>query len=251
MGLTDKLMAAIEEQVSNELRSTTHAKPGQQRVRVKLPRTPGKKTEPPLKIVGYPVTALKWDDLGLGLVRRIGYIPTKAVQLEFKDNEWILSGARTASSVIFFIVAGAGGAFWFLRDVLSEFIHLEMRNWGEILSTLVVIIPTLVGLFVRNSTLKFKPYELEMLAYDRQTQILVLSTLTQPGGAMALKLDISKDPRMKEIEEKRLIEKLKKAHNGFIVLDGLVQYDYSRLKTWSLRAILWVVIGLMAYYLYR
>jgi len=251
MGLADKIFSILEEQVSNETQKGGAPKRGTTRVRVKLPKKPPKKVEPPLKIVGYPVTSLKWDDLGLGLNRSIGYIPTKAVQIEFKNGEWILNGARAMSSVIFFIVAGAGGAFYFLKDVLAEYLHFDIRNFSEILSTLVVLIPALVGLFIRNSTMKFKPYELELLAYDREAQVLILSTLTQPGGTLALKLELSRDPRMRELEEKRLLEKLRKAHNGFITIDGLVQYDYSKLKNWSLWALVWIVIGFLTYNFYN
>jgi len=197
----------------------------------------------PVQIVGYPIVwpPLKWDDLGLGLVRSMGFVPNRAVQLEFRNGLWTLTGAQARSSIVLFLAAGAGGIIYFLQDILSQ-----VKDWGWWASTLVFLLPILANLMVRMQSLEFQPYEIEMLGYDSHNHVLVVSTITQPGGVVALRVDLPQDERIRRAEEARIVSSLRQSHTGFTIIDGLAQPDYGRFRNWTLWALVWVLI----YYFY-
>jgi len=245
MGVPKNILTILEESLA-EAEEASDGKKGslkkdlEYRMGTKLPV----KAATEVRVVGFPVTNLKWDDIGLGMIRNMGYIPTKSVELVFRKGEWQIAGSYASSSVIFYILAGAGGLLYFLQDLVAQ-----IEDWGWIASMAFFIIPTLANLFVRNRVLKFKPYELEMLAYDNENNVMVLSTLTQPGGVVALKVNLSKDIRLHAKEQQRLIRDMKKIHPGFTTINGLAVTDVSKIKSWSLNTLLWlIVIGL--YYEY-
>jgi hypothetical protein len=81
-----------------------------------------------------------------------------------------------------------------------------------------------------------------MLGYDAENNILVISTLTQPGGVMAIRVELPSDERRRKAEEQRIIESLRRAHTGFMRIDGLALYDMSSVRKWSIWALVWGVI---------
>jgi hypothetical protein len=71
---------------------------------------------------------------------------------------------------------------------------------------------------------------------------LILSTLTQPGGLLAMRIDMPAGEKARKIEEARFMEKLNKVHRGFTRIDGQAVPDMSRLQTWSLWSLIWLVV---------
>ena len=239
MGILDEIFK-VAEKAAQEQNKIAPEPPRKRKTRSKFRRKEAMLArQKELEIRGYPLIfpPLKWDDLGLGLLKPMGFIPNKAVQLSFKEGMWTITGARVNSTMLLFILAGAGGLIYFLQDLV---LHIE--DWGGYLNMALALLIPFISLFVRNQSLQFNPYEIEMLGYDPETGILVLSTLTLPGGVIALKLDLPKDDRLKEAEEIKIIANLQNAHTGFIRLDGLANPDYSKLKHWSLWALVWVII---------
>jgi len=261
MGLLSRINEAIEEAAREQQAQAQAAKRGQAGKKESGYSQP-RRLSPPVKkpdigywgskaravqsavVVGYPVVwpGINWNDVGLGLVRTMGFVPNKAVKIEFKDRLCELTGARAHSFVIYFLAAGGFGLIYFLQDLLSY-----IENWGWFLSSAIVIVPLLVNLFVRNRTLRFMSYEIEMLAYDSENGIMILSTLTQPGGVVALKLDLPQDKKMRVIEEKRILTDLRKVYSGLSNIDGLATIDNDRFK----QTIVWWLVWLMLFGLAR
>ena len=178
-------------------------------------------------VVGYPVVwpSIDWNEVGLGLVRILGYVPNKAVKLEFKEGMLHLTGARANSFVVYFLAASGFGLIYFMQDLLTY-----VKDWGSILSGLIVVVPILINVFIRTQTIKFKPYEIEMLGYDSVNSTLVLSIMTEPGGAVAIKLDLPMDRELRKLEEKRILTSLRTAYAGLTFIDGLAVPDRNRFR---------------------
>lgn len=249
MTITEKIIQAMEEAARESHRGKTQPRTGLARSRTKL--YPGKRrvikksvtTE--FELVGYAVAwpPIKWDDLGLGLIRNMGFIHNRPVKLSFNKGEWSLSGPAANSTVLWFLAAGGGGLVYFLKDLLAQ-----INNWGPILQGLIPVLIPLLSLFFRKRTLKFKPYEIEMLAYDTESHILILSTLTQPGGVVALRPELPQDEKRMKDEELRMMQNLRKLHKGFFKIDGLAKPDMSVIKSWSLWTLVWLIIAYLYYH---
>jgi len=193
--------------------------------------------EKSIEIVGQPIfTALNWDDLGLGMVRSFGFVPNRPVHLKVNSKKWAITGARTNNTIIPWLITGAGGATFFLQDLLNL-----VQDWGSIVSTVLVLAPVLLSMLIRIKTIEFFPYELEFFGYDSKTQILIISTLTQPGGLVAMKIDLPTEPNARKIAEDRLVGSLAKMHPAFMRIDGQIKSDYSY---WRQR-IGWILVGLV------
>lgn len=200
-----------------------------------------KSGEPEFDIVGYPVYNVKWDELGIGPAPMMGYLPGRAVHIQVKGGKWRITGPRTSSSILLFIALGAGGAIYFLEDVIRQ-----IKNWGEIVGGLIILIPTLINLAVRVRTLELYPFELDLVGYDKESGLLVLSTVTEPGGLVALKVEYSSNEDMRKYEEEKLIADLKRSHTGFMLLESYSsQGDNTRVKQWSLWTLVWGLIFLV------
>jgi len=245
MGILDKINEALEEAARGEQQKPVN--PGPKPVNSSygsgygsLPNQPrakrkktgsvwgAKKSDPAsVVVVGYPVVwpSIDWNEVGLGLVRILGYVPHKAVRLEFKDGLLHLTGARANSFVVYFLAAGGFGLIYFMQDLLAY-----VKDWGSILSSLIVVVPILLNLFIRTQTIKFKPYEIEMLGYDSQNSTLVLSIMTEPGGAVAIRLDLPQDRDLRKAEEKRILTSLRIAYAGLTFIDGLAVPDRNRFR---------------------
>ena len=193
------------------------------------------------ELVGHPLMVpLKWDDLGLGMVRSFGFIGNKVVHIRMTHDKWTISGARVTNSIVYYLLSG-GGLLYFLQDLL-RFTNLDIIG-----TVAIIIIPVLLNLAVRVKSFEFYPFEVEFFGYDSQSHVLILSTLTQPGGVVALKIEIPGDKRARQIEQAKLIESLQKSHAGFIRIDGLVKQDYSAFKSNIGQALMWGVIILLGY----
>ncbi len=242
MRASDSIKAALERAFEDQEPKQKTARDRKRKSAFGKPPDPKTKPTEKIEIVGYPIIGpLKWDDLGLGMIRSMGFLPTKAVKIEITKDRWILHGARVNYPVIIFIVAGAGGLIPFMRDLLD----LTNADWGAISkvgSSLLVILPILINLIVRSSKLEFFPFEIEFFGYDAQSHLLILSTLTQPGGLVAMRLDLPSNPKNRKVEEERLIKLMAKAHTGFSRIDGMAQQDYSGLKHWSLWTLVWLLV---------
>ncbi len=242
MGLMDEILDSLE-QASQENQKggpKQPVRPVRPVKRLHRGKWAAKKTETAhFKIAGHPIVwpPLNWDDLGLGLVRSLGFVPNKAVRLEFEGGRWSLTGARANSSVVFFIAAGGFGLVYFLQDLISQ-----IENWGPIASSAIFIIPMLANLLVRTRTIQFEPYEIETLGYDPENNTIVLSTFAQVGGRVALRIDMPHDKKLKQVEEAKLLRELSGAHNGFNLIEGLAKPDYSKFKNWTLWTLVWAVI---------
>jgi len=245
MTLSDKIASALEEMFQTDEKPSSEAGVGKQ-VKSSYRKSTRSQTSPPqdFAVSGFPIYNLKWDDLGLGLVRSMGFAPTKSVKLQFMKGKWSVTGAYAKSSVLLWIAAGAGGIVYFLRDLISQ-----IEDWSWVGTVAIAVLPMIINLFVRPRTLEFESYELEMLGYDPISKILVISTLTQPGGVLALRMDMPSDSRRKAVEEARLISTLQHAHAGFVRIDGLATFNYSRLKEWSIWGLAWVIV-IYLYYRY-
>lgn len=196
-------------------------------------------------MVGYTIgwPPINWDDLGLGLVRAMGFVHNRPVKLSFRDGVWSISGPYANSTVLWFIFAGGASIVYFLRDII-----FRNQEWGSMWGSLIPVVFSLLGLLFRKKTLEFQPYELEMLAYDSENHVLVMSTLTQPGGVIALRPELPADKDKMKAAEVKLATDLRKVHNGFFFVDGLAKPDMSSIKSWSLWALVSLIIG---YYSYR
>lgn len=240
MAFADDIVEALEEAFRNG-RSEGSRSAEQRAARTGRGKRPRRKGQEGFELAGYPTYApLKWDDLGLGMVRSMGFMPNRAVQLKITPQKWMLVGARANSSVLLWLAAGAGGLIYLLQDLLYE-----IENWGWIASTAIVVLPTLLNILVPVRPLEFLPFELEFLGYDSENQILVLSTLTQPGGRVAMRLDLPSNEKIRKVEEARLIERLKKAHTGFTLINGMAKPDIPKIKM----TIVWVFVWLLLFYL--
>lgn len=196
-----------------------------------------------IEVSGQPIMSpIHWDDLGLGLVRFIGFLPGRNVTLKINKDKWELSGALADNSVVAFIVGGAGGLVYFLQDIISR-----IDDWGAYINIAVVLIPTIMSMVVRVKKIEFYPFEVEFFGYDPATQILVISTLTQPGGLLPLKLNLPSNPRTRKIVETELMTQFREAHGGFMKIDGQVRFNSSTIKTWSWQALIWAIIIVLAY----
>jgi hypothetical protein len=242
MTLSDKISSALEDLFKDEEKGASSSQPAKKPKSSYSKRTRSGPED--FTISGFPVYNLNWDDLGLGLVRSMGFAPTKSVQIKYHKGKWSVTGAYAKSSVLIWIAAGAGGIIYFLRDLISQ-----VEDWSWLGTLAIAILPMIINLFIRPKTLEFEPYELEMLGYDPDSKILVLSTLTQPGGVLALRMDMPSDKRRRAIEETRLMNTLQQAHAGFTRLDGLATYNYSRLREWSVWGLAWVIV-IYLYYRY-
>ncbi len=257
MGLLDRINQALEEAAlkEQELRKVTDVGtgpgkgyPGKSTTfgdEKKLTWGPKKPRAQSFELVGYPLVwpPLDWDGLGLGSVRAMKFLPNKAVKIGFINGEWILTGSIVSSSILLFMAAGAGGGIYFLQDLIAE-----IEGWGNYISPIIIFLPFLANIFARKRVMKYQPYELEMLGYDSESRILVLSTITQPGGVVALRLDLPQDPLLRKAEEARIVHSLQKAHTGFTKLDGLASPDNTRFKKWTLWTLVWVVIFALVKY---
>lgn len=186
---------------------------------------------------GLPTYGIKWDEIGLGLIKPLGFLPLRAVKITVKDGKWIFTGARTSSSILIFLALGAGGTFYFLQDIVSQ-----INNWGEIIGLVIVLVPTLLNFIIRSQTLEFLPFELEFLGYDSENKTLVISTVAEPSGVVALKVELPDEARALQYEESKLVQNLQKAHTGFMRIDGMIKYDYSRIRYSSLWWLIWIVV---------
>jgi hypothetical protein len=190
------------------------------------------------EIVGTPVFNVKWDDLGIGLMPQMGFMPNRAIRIVVKDRKWTITGARTSSATLLFLVLGAGGAFYFFENMLSS-----IKNWGEIAGALVVLLPTILNMVVRIRTLELYPFELDFLGYDPSSQVLVLSTVTDPAGVLAMKVELPTNEIVLKAEEAKLIASLRRSHTGFMLVDGSAgRTEESSIKRWSLWAFVWAIL---------
>ena len=238
MGLADKIVEALEEAFQDDQPGASREgeNPAPSARRGKSERDKRRIDE--FELSGYPTYApLKWDDLGLGMVRSMGFMPNKGRQLKVTPTKWILVGALANSSVLLWIAAGAGGLIYFLQDLLYR-----IENWGWIASTALVALPTLLNIFVPVRALEFYPFEREFIGYDSENQTLILSSLTQPGGRVAMRVVLPSNEKAKKIEEARLIERLRKAHTGFTLINGMAKPDMPKIRQWSLWTFIWAVL---------
>jgi hypothetical protein len=192
------------------------------------------------ELVGHPVVApIRWDDLGLGMIRSFGFMPGRPIYLKMNKDKWSITGARANSSVVPFIVGGAGGFYYFFQDLIQRF-----HQWGDISYIIMAILPVIINSLVKTREIEFYPFELEFFGYDSKAQILILSTLTQPGGLVAMKIDMPADPHRRKIEEEKLIKNLSDMHAGFLRIDDMVKFDTNSLKTWSYQTLIWLLLTL-------
>jgi hypothetical protein len=259
MGLTDNIFQTLEESEGESgtegyamFPSPTPANPppstvAKRPVKKRITRKPGmfdkKATE--FDMVGYTIgwPPITWDELGLGLVRTMGFIHNKPVKLSFRDGTWSITGPYANSTVMWFVFAGGATLVYFLWDII-----VKSDEWGSILGSLLPVVFSILGLLFRKKTIEFKPYEIEMLAYDSENHVLVLSILTQPGGLIAIRPDLPSDTTSLKASEENLINRLREIFYGFYKIDGLAKTDYSSLKSWSLWAFATLLI---AYFSYR
>ncbi len=243
MRASDQIIRVLQEAFDTEQQEGKDTRKRRLRSKRRKPAQQVKKEEGKVEITGFPVFGpLKWDDLGLGMIRHMGFVPGRAVRIEITPEKWTIAGARANSSVLLFILAGAGGLLYFLKDLLG----MIGNDWGTFGSIALVVFPTLLNLAVRVQKLEFLAYEVEFLGYDAESRLLILSTLTQPGGVVALRLDLPSNERAAKIEEAKILGDLRRAHNGFIRIDGLAKIETSRIKQWSL----WTLVWLIVYWLY-
>jgi hypothetical protein len=196
---------------------------------------------------GHPVYNIKWDDIGLGLMKPMGYAPNRTIRIEVREGKWIITGARVSSSILLVLALGAGGAFHFLQNILSQ-----IKNWGELLGAFAVLLPTILNLVIRVRSTELFPFELDFLGYDPESHVLVISTVTEPAGVLAMRIDYSSDPKILKVEEADLMDRLRRAHTGFMLLAGDAKMDEAPpIKQWSLWTLIWLVIlGILGYFLY-
>jgi len=250
MSITDEILQAIEEGRKAQ-QTDKWGQPVQQAPREKVVK---KKTTfsksgklpgiaPEIAVKGYPVVypPVKWGDIGLSMTRQMGFVPNKAVELRYKKGKWYLTGARASSALLLFMLAGAGGLIYVLQDVISRF-----EDWGWIMQLAIGIGLPLISVLIRNKTTEFMPYEMEMLALDAESNILIVSILTHPGGSVALKLDLPDDERRKKLELSRITSGLKKAHSGFSFINGMVELDTNKWKQATLKGL----FGALLIYVY-
>jgi hypothetical protein len=75
--------------------------------------------------------------------------------------------------------------------------------------------------------------------------------VTEPGGVTAIKVDLPSNPKARKVEEARLIEALRRAHSGFMLIRGTAhQVEPSAIKEWSLWAFVWALIWLATIWFY-
>jgi hypothetical protein len=176
----------------------------------------------------------------------MGYMPNRPIHVEVTKGKWIVTGARTNSPMLLFLALGAGGLAYLLQDLIRN-----IPNWGEIVSVLIILVPPLLNLLVRVQTLELFPFDLDLVGYDRLSHILVLSTVTEPGGVVAMRVDLPFDEKERQTEETKLIDNLRRSHTGFTLFDSRAnEGEEPAIKQWSLRALIWVVIVGLAIWLY-
>ncbi|HDS31037.1 MAG TPA: hypothetical protein ENN67_08345 [Firmicutes bacterium] len=235
MSISDEIIEAL-----NQAREQEEQKPAVKKVKEK-PK-PEVKPEEKVEIVGFPIYhALKWDDLGLGGIRYMGFLPTRAVRIEAKKDKWTITGARANMPVLISIAAGAGGLLIFLQDLL-RMVEMEWGTFSRIGTIFLVLLPTLINLLTRTSKIELYPFEVEFLGYDPKSQILLLSTLSQPGGLVALRIDMPSNEKVRKFEEEKLMEKLNHIHRGFMNIEGQTIADTSKLQNWSLWTLVWLLV---------
>jgi hypothetical protein len=193
------------------------------------------------RITGYPVYNIKWDDLGISSNQQMGYIPNRSMQVEVKDGKWYITGARTNSAMMLFLALGAGGGVYFLHDLIQQFV--ARGNWSEIGGALVVLLPAILRLIVRTKTIELFPFELDFMGYDSDSDILILSTVTEPGGVVAMKVDLPSGAKAKEMEKQHIISNLRRAHTGFMLFQGEAkEVSEPGIKKWSFWTLIWLLI---------
>ncbi|MCX6646999.1 MAG: hypothetical protein NTY09_11700 [bacterium] len=250
MGITDSIIKALEESVeesgmegSGILQAPAPEKSSRKRT---ANRKPGMFAKKPgeFDMVGYTIgwPPITWDEIGLGLVHTMGFIHNKPVKLSYRSGTWSISGPFANSTVMWFVFAGGGTLVYFLWDTISR-----SDEWGSILGGLLPVVFSILGLLFRKKTLEFKPYEIEMLAYDSENHVLVLSILTEPGGVIAIRPDLPSDQSNMKAAEENLTNKLREIFYGFFRIDGLAKPDYSAFKSWSLWAFMTLMIGYFSY----
>lgn len=250
MGITEKIIKALEESMAEaekEQKQPVSKPPSRRSLQVKSTYSKPaavKKKGREFNLIGHAVgwPPIDWDGLGLGLVRPMGFVHNRPVKLTFKDETWTISGPHANSTVMWFIFAGGGTLVYFLRDLISQ-----VEEWGSVFGALVPVLFSLLGLLFRKKTYVFKSYEVEMLAYDSENHILIFSTITQPGGVVAIKPDLPPDEIRLKAMEQNLMTDLRKVHNGFFKVDGLARSDMSPVKSWSLWTFLWLIILYFGY----
>ncbi|MFH1675745.1 MAG: hypothetical protein ABIC40_01885 [bacterium] len=244
-GITsDKIILDIEDDLLNGEAEFPIAKPAPEKTTWgwKKPKLEMEK----FHVAGYPIISslVNWDDIGIGPVRELGYIPGKPVHLILDKDNWIISGARTDSPILYFLAFGAGGILVFLQDIAT---HIE-SNVGTYLILAFVLIPIIINLVIRTKPLLLKPYEVEYLGYDRENSILVISVITNPGGVIALQLDMPSDKAVRKSETDALVKGLRQAHTGFTFIDGLARVHQSKIKQRILWGFAWaIIIGILVF----
>jgi hypothetical protein len=250
MGITESIFRTLEES-SDESGTDGHRvlsapAPDKNPRKKTANRKPGMFAKKPgeFDMVGYTIgwPPITWDDLGLGLVRTMGFIHNKPVKLSYRNGTWSISGPFANSTVMWFVFAGGATLVYFLWDIIAR-----SDEWGSILGSLLPVVFSILGLLFRKKTLEFKPYEIEMLAYDSENHVLVLSILTEPGGLIAIRPDLPSDEVSMKAAEENLTNKLREIFYGFYKIDGLARPDFSAFKSWSLWAFVTLMIGYFSY----
>lgn len=199
------------------------------------------------RITGHPIYNVRWDDLGLGLMPQMGYVPNKNIVIDLKGDKWSITGARFNSPLLLFLALGAGGAFHFLQDLLQQ-MH---GNWTWVAGLIATMAPTILNLVIRVHTKEMYAFELDFVGYDPENRTLILSTVTEPGGIVAIKVDLPANEKARKVEEVKMIEALRRAHSGFMLIGGTArEVEPSAIKEWSLWAFIWVLIWTAAIWFY-